>query len=114
MREIDSYLETLEPSTRAALQRVRSIVRETVPDAVEAISYGMPAFKYKHAYLAGYRAFQRHLSFFPTAEPIETLRDRLGAFRLSKGTIRFSVDNPIPEDLLEQLVLARVAAIDNG
>ncbi len=114
MSEIDRYLETLETSKRAALERVRAIVRTAVPDAVEAISYGMPAFRYKDAYLVGYCSFKNHLSFFPTAEPIEALRDHLGAFKLSKGTVQFAVDNPIPEDLLKELVLVRVAAISEA
>jgi len=111
MSNTDSYLETLEAPTRAALERVRTIVHATVPAAIEAFSYGMPAFTYKSAYLVGYGAFKKHLSFFPTAEPIEALRDQLGAFKLARGTIHFALDNPIPEELIKQLVLVRVAAI---
>ena len=114
MSEIDSYLETLAAPDKAALERVRAIVRATVSDAVEAMSYGMPAFRFKDAYLVGYCAFKNHLSLFPTAEPIEALREQLGAFKLSKGTIQFTVDNPIPEELIQKLVLSRVAAIANG
>ena len=114
MFEIDRYLEALEAPNRDALQRVREIVRTTVPDAVEAISYGMPAFKYRNSYLVGYRAFKKHLSFFPTAEPIEALHDQLGDFKLSKGTIQFTVESPLPEETIQKLVLIRVAAITKG
>lgn len=114
MSEIDTYLESLEVPKKEALSRVRALVREMVPDAVEAVSYGMPAFIYKNKYLVGYRAFKRHLSIFPTAAPIEALRDQLGAFKISKGTIQFTLDNPIPEGLLKQLVLLRAKAITEG
>jgi uncharacterized protein YdhG (YjbR/CyaY superfamily) len=111
MCEIDAYLAGLDEPRKAALERIRDIVRRTVPDAQEAISYGMPAFRYKAAYLIGYCAHSKHLGLYPTAGPIEALRDELAGFTLSRGAIRFTTDHQIPEPLVERLVLARVAAI---
>jgi uncharacterized protein YdhG (YjbR/CyaY superfamily) len=90
MSAIDTFFESLKDSERDALQRIRAIVHETVPDAKEVISYGMPGFKYKGAYLMGFCAFKKHLSLFPTAEPIEVFKEQLAGFTLSKGTNEFS------------------------
>ena len=114
MDAIDRYLAALAPEKRAALEHVRGVIRAHVPAAVEAISYGMPAFRYKGAYLVGYCAFQHHLSLFPTAEPIAALRDELGAYRLAKGTIQFTLEQTLPDELIVRLVQVRMRAIDGS
>lgn len=112
MTAIDKYLAQVAEPQRQALQRIRDIVKQTVPDAEEGKSYGMPAFLYKDRPLAGFIAAQSHLSFFPfSPEVIEQLSDDLAAFDTSKGTIRFTVDNPLPDGLLKRLVLARLAQL---
>jgi uncharacterized protein YdhG (YjbR/CyaY superfamily) len=72
----------------------------------------MPGFKYKGKYLAGYNAFKNHLSFFPTALPIETLKNKLGDYKISEGTIQFTLTNPIADELIRELVRIKVASID--
>jgi uncharacterized protein YdhG (YjbR/CyaY superfamily) len=114
MSPIDEYLDTLGASERAALERIRTIIHETVPGAEEVISYGMPGFKVKKKYLGGFYAFKKHLSFFPTGGPIEALEDKLTGFKISKGTIQFTVESPIPEPLIIELVLCRLADIDKS
>jgi uncharacterized protein YdhG (YjbR/CyaY superfamily) len=114
MSVIDEYLENVNPSQRLQLERVRTIVKQTVPDAEEVISYGMPAFKYKGKYLIGFAAFKDHMSIFPTAGPVEAAKGKLGAYKLSKGTIQFTVDNPIPEATIKELIAHRVASISAG
>ncbi len=92
---------------------MRAVIRSVVPaEATEAISYGMPVFRYKGA-LVGYAAFAKHCSFFPmNAALIVTFQDELKNFPTAKGTIRFTVDKPLPASLLKKLVKARVADND--
>jgi uncharacterized protein YdhG (YjbR/CyaY superfamily) len=106
-----NYLETLENHQRFELERIRKIVREVVPEAIEVISYGMPGYKYKNKYLVGFGAFKNHLSLFPTSKPVEVLKNRLNGFDISKGTIRFSVDNPLPKEIIVKLLKVRLADI---
>ncbi len=114
MSEIDDYLDGVEPSARAALEHVRRLVRAQVPTAEEGRSYGMPALKYRRKPLLGFVAAKTHLSIFPFSPAvIDAARDRLAGFELSKGTIRFSVEQPIPDDVLAELVGHRVAEIDS-
>jgi uncharacterized protein YdhG (YjbR/CyaY superfamily) len=85
---------------------IRSVVP---PETTEALSYGMPAFKYKGA-LVAYAAFKNHCSFFPmNASLIDTLREELKAYRTSKGTLQFAVDKPLPAALVKKMVKLRIA-----
>lgn len=68
----------------------------------------MPMFKYK-GMLIGFAAFSKHCSLFPGPAPIAALKDELKGFPISKGTIQFPVDKPLPGALVKKLVKARVA-----
>jgi uncharacterized protein YdhG (YjbR/CyaY superfamily) len=109
-KDVDEYLAGVPEPARSTLSRVRAVIRSVVPpETTEAISYGMPAFKYKGS-LVGYAAFKDHCSFFPmNASLIEALRDELKNFPTSKGTIRFPVDKPLPAVLIKKMVKVRVA-----
>jgi uncharacterized protein YdhG (YjbR/CyaY superfamily) len=108
MSAMDDYLDGLPAAQKAALSRVRAVVEGVAPEAEEAVSYGMPAFLYAGRPLLGFRSAKAHLSVFPfSPAAIEVVKDRLSGFDLSKGTIRFSADHPVPEDVLADLVRAR-------
>ena len=109
MNVVDQYLAAIDPPERAELERIRQIVRRVAPEAEEGIGYGMPVFKYHGQYLIGFAAFNDHLSLFPAAGPIEDLKAELADFRLSKGTIQFTLAKPVPEPLIERLVRSRLA-----
>lgn len=113
MTVIDEYLEKVEPKQKAELEKIRSFVKEHVPDAEEVISYGMPAFKYRGSYLIGFAAYKDHMSVFPTPEPIEILEDELEGFQMSKGTVQFTLDHPLPLEIVGRLVDERLAIIKN-
>jgi len=105
---IDDYLASVGQDQRAALERLRRAIRRAAPRAEECISYGIPAFRLDGRVLVFFAAAKRHCSFFPGAYPITALKDELTAYRISKGTIRFQPDAPIPATLLRRLVKARI------
>ena len=109
--KVDKYLSRVPEPARSTLEKVRATIRSIVPPATtEVISYGMPAFKHKRV-LVWYAAFSDHCSLFPTPSVIEALKGDLKAYRLSKGTIQFPVDKPLPMNLLRKLVKARLADV---
>ena len=115
MAPFDEYLAGLSEPQKAALERVRQAVRRLAPGAEEGESYGMPAFRYKQRPLLGLRASKQHLSVFPfSPAAVEAARDALVGFQLSKGTVRFTVERPIPAAALETLVRHRMREIDNA
>ncbi|MFN8513282.1 MAG: DUF1801 domain-containing protein [Chloroflexia bacterium] len=106
------YLDKLNAPEKAALERICQIARAAVPGAEEATSYGMPAFKHKGKPLLGFTVSQRHLSLHPfSPAAIDSVKDQLGGFDLSKGTIRFTPATPIPNDVLKQIIDARLKEI---
>lgn len=107
-QNIDEYLSTLGDEKRAALEKLRRAITSAAPRAEECISYGIPAFRLDGRVLVFFAAAKQHCSFFPGAHPIEALKAELKAYSLSKGTIRFQPDAPIPAALVRQLVKARV------
>jgi uncharacterized protein YdhG (YjbR/CyaY superfamily) len=109
---IAEYIEKLPVDQRGAFERVCSIVRDAVPDAEEGKSYGMPAFRWEGRPLLGFRAFQRHLSVTAfSAEVIAAVKPELPGFDVSKGMVRFTPEQPIPEDVLREMVRLRLAEL---
>ena len=108
-KNVDEYLAGVPEPARGTLNKIRAAIRSAVPpEATEAISYGIPMFKYKGP-LVGFAAFSKHCSLFPTASVIEAFKNELKGFSTSKGTIHFSTGKPLPTALVKKLVKARVA-----
>jgi uncharacterized protein YdhG (YjbR/CyaY superfamily) len=94
-KSVDEYLARVPEPARGSLNKVRAAIRSVVPsEATEAISYGIPMFKYQ-GLLVGFAAFSKHCSLFPTSMAVmKTFKKELKAFQTSKGTIRFPLDKP--------------------
>ena len=108
---VDQYLNGLRPEDKIALQRIRNIVTETVPEAEESISYQMPAFKFKGKPLIYFASFKNHLSIFPTSGPIARLEPKLKKFKVAKGTIQFTIDDQVPKEVIVALLKERLKQI---
>ena len=111
--EIDAYLASLPEDRRTALEHLRDTIRAAAPDAVEAISYSIPAFKYRGRPLVSFVAATKHLSFFVQSPAVmEAHRGELEGYDTSAGTIRFTPDTPVPAELVTKLVQARMTETD--
>ncbi len=99
----DAYLAGLPDAQRAALQTLRATVLDVIPDAVECISYGMPAFRLNGKVVCYFAAAKGHCAFYPGGL-VDAFLPELDGFSTSKGTIRFQPDRPIPEPLLRRII----------
>lgn len=104
---IDEYISAFPPNIQAILQQIRAAIHEAAPQAEETISYQMPAFK-QNGILVYFAAFKNHIGFFPTAKGVEAFKDKLANYKTSKGTIQFPLDQPLPLDLVREIVRFRV------
>ncbi|MEW1985627.1 iron chaperone [Pseudarthrobacter oxydans] len=112
MGDVDDSLAALAEPARGCLQRVIAAARRIVPDAEEGRSYGMPALKLDGKPLIGVAAAAKHLSIFPFSPGVvDAVVPRLEGFSLSKGTVRFTPDHPVPDDVVEEMVRLRQAEI---
>src|SRR4029079_16740145 len=110
LKTIDNYLAGATPDQRAALQQLRETIHTVTPKAEECISYGIPAFRLNGRSLVFFGAWANHCSFYPgSSTTLKKFRDDLTSFQITKGTIRFSPDNPLPLALVKKLVKARIA-----
>ena len=107
---VDEYLAGLSPANRTALQKVRRAVHAAAPEAEECISYGMPAFRLNGKLIAGFKAAANHCSFYPmSGDTVATLEADLAGYETSRGTIRFTARDGLPDALVRKLVKARSA-----
>jgi uncharacterized protein YdhG (YjbR/CyaY superfamily) len=110
-KTIDDYLARVPQPARTTLQKIRAVIRSAVPPAAtETISYKIPAFRHGEI-IIWFAAFTNHCSIFPTGRVIEMFKDDLKSFTVSKGTIQFPTDRPLPATLIKKLVKARLAQI---
>src|SRR5213596_1916623 len=109
-RTIDDYLAGVSPDERAVLQRLRETIHAVAPETEECISYGIPAFRLNGRSLVFFGAWANHCAFYPgSSVTLKKFRNDLKGFQISKGTIRFSPDNPLTASLVKKLVKARMA-----
>ena len=109
-KNVNEYLAGLPEPARTTLKRVRAVIRSVVPvETTEVISYGIPTFKYKQG-LVAFAAFRDHCSFFPMGSSVlDAFKEELKGFRVSKGTLHFPLDRPLPTALVKKIVRARIA-----
>lgn len=104
---IDAYIAQFPSEIQATLQTVRTVIREAAPEAQEKISWSMPTFAL-YGNLVHFAAHKNHLGFYPGASGIEAFKDRLQGYIWSKGAVQFPYKNPIPYDLITEIVRFRV------
>jgi uncharacterized protein YdhG (YjbR/CyaY superfamily) len=106
-KTIDEYIVQFPPQTQEKLQQIRALVHQLAPKVTETISYGIPTFKLNGKNLVHMAGYDRHIGFYPGSEAIEVFAEQLKKYKTSKGTVQFPLDEPLPVDLLRQLVLHR-------
>jgi uncharacterized protein YdhG (YjbR/CyaY superfamily) len=105
---VEQYLAALPDDKRKALKALRKMIKAAALGADECISYGIPAFRYNGKFLVGYGAAARHCAFYP-GSVVQRMKGELRNYDISKGTIRFAADNPLPAKLVRKLVKLRLA-----
>ena len=113
-QSVDEYFDRLSGPALTALHKMRTAIRSVLPkEAIETISYSIPAFKLKKV-IVWYAAFAHHASFFPTSAVLEQFKDELKSFITSKGTVQFPLEKPLPLPLIKKMVKTRVQQIPSG
>ena len=108
--EVDQYLRSVEEPKRGTLQTLRRTILEIVPDADQVISYGVPAFRVRGKTVAGFAAFKDHLSYLPfSGSVLDRLADELRDYTMTKGSLHFGIEQPLPKPLVKKLIAARLA-----
>ena len=110
MNEIDAYLAALPPTRRETLETLRAQLHAILPGATEVISYRLPTLRYRNRMIVSYGATSSHCALYVLSGTLlDPFREQLRGFQAGKGTLRFSPEHPIPPDLVQALVRAKMA-----
>lgn len=107
-RTIDDYIGTFPKNVRVILEDLRQTIRDTIPGAEETISYQIPTFRLHGKYVVYFAAWKHHLSLYPVPKGNEAFKNVLSRYQTGKGTLRFSLDKPLPIRLIQKVVKYRV------
>jgi uncharacterized protein YdhG (YjbR/CyaY superfamily) len=101
------YVKTFPAEVQLILEQVQQTIKKAAPDAIEVISYGMPAFKY-HGMLVYFAGFKNHIGFYALPSGNEAFKSELAAYKMGKGSIQFPLEKPMPLALITQIVKYRM------
>lgn len=111
---VDEYIARFDSEARKRLEVMRAIVTNNVPEAVESLAYGMPAYKLNGKPLVYFAAFPRHIGFYATPNGHEAFKKEFSSYKQGKGSVQFPLDQPLPEDLVRRVVAYRKGMIEKG
>jgi uncharacterized protein YdhG (YjbR/CyaY superfamily) len=107
-QSVDEYIASRPEAVQVALQRVRRTIRQAVPEAEEAISYQIPAYKLHGQRMLYFAGWKEHYSLYPATDGVaEAFRKELAPYQVSKGTIRFPLSQPVPVKLIARIARFR-------
>jgi len=110
---IERYLDAQPTDHRAALEELRTTIRAAAPDAVEAIVYGMPGFRYRDRFLVSYAGWAKHCAFYPMSPAVQAAHaDAFKHLKAAKGTIQFAPTDRMPATVVRAIVAERKGEID--
>jgi uncharacterized protein YdhG (YjbR/CyaY superfamily) len=108
---VSAYIASAPRATQVILRKVRQVIKKAAPQATEVMSYGLATFDLNKKHAVHFGFFKNHIGFFPTPTAIEAFKQELTAYKTSKGTVQFQLDEPIPYDLIKKMTKFRVKEI---
>lgn len=106
---MDGYITEFPPEIQDKLNQIRKVIRENAPDAVESIAYGMPAYKLNKKPLVYFAGYAKHIGFYATPSGHSAFEVQLSQYKQGKGSVQFPLDQPVPLDLIAEIVRFRVS-----
>ena len=101
---VDGYIESFPPEVQVILEEIRRTINSAAPDTQETISYQIPTVTLDDRYLVYFAGWKRHVSIYPIHTLDGPLEDEVADFRSGKDTLQFPLNEPVPYDLIEQVV----------
>jgi uncharacterized protein YdhG (YjbR/CyaY superfamily) len=109
-QSIDEYIAACPPDSQSYLRKIRKLIHSLVPDAKEKISYQMAAFERSGKNLIHFAGWKRHVSLYPIPAGSEAFERQIAKYVNGKGTVKFTLDEPLPTKLIERIVKLHLEA----
>ncbi len=110
-KSTDEYISSFPKETQILLQEVRKTIQNAAPEAIESISYGMPAYKFNEKSLVYFAGYKNHIGFYATPTGHIEFTEELSKYKQGKGSVQFPINEPIPLDLIAKIVKFRVSEL---
>ncbi len=108
LQSVDEYIKSFPQAMQLLLENIQLIITKNAPTAVESISYGMPTYKTFGKPLVYFAGFKNHIGFYATPTGHAAFSKELSKYKQGKGSVQFPLNQTIPYDLIEKIVLFRV------
>lgn len=110
--DVDAYIQAFPKDVQTALQAVRQAVRAAAPrEAEESIAYGVVGYKLAGKPLVYFGGYAKHIGFYATPNGTSAFKDKLAKYKQGKGSVQFPLDQPMPLDLITDIVRYRAAEV---
>jgi len=106
-KNIDDYISGFPAGVQERLSCIRGIIHATVPEAEEAMAYGIPTFRLK-GNLVHFAGYKNHIGFYPASSGIAAFKAQLAGYESAKGSVKFPLSAPLPVKLITDIVKFRV------
>lgn len=111
-KSVDDYIAAQDEDVQNALKRVRAVIRKALPAAQEVISYNMPTYKLDDARVLQFAGWAGYFSLYgATSRVMAAFKGDLARYEVNKGTIRFPLSEPVPEQLIERIAKFRAGEV---
>ncbi len=115
MQKFEQYLTEQSDEVRAAFEHIGALVIEVEPEAEKSFAYAMPMYTYMGKNLLGFLSWKKHLSIYPcSGRTIDSMREKLHGFDLTSGSIHFTLEKPLPEEVLREIIRTRLKEMDSA
>lgn len=108
MNEVEKYIENFPAEVQERLNLIRDSIIELAPEATERICMRIPTFDLNGKWLVHFAGFEKHIGFYPQPEGIVAFKEQLKGYKTSKGTIKFPLNEPLPLELIREIIRYRV------
>lgn len=105
--QVEKYFSSFDGVPLERLHTIRNLIFELIPEANEAIKYGIPTILY-HGNLVHYAAFKNHIGLYPTPSGMDAFSEELAAYKQGKGSVQFPFAEPLPVALIKKIVQFRI------
>jgi uncharacterized protein YdhG (YjbR/CyaY superfamily) len=112
-KSVQEYIGLYPKSVQSLLKQMRAMIKEVAPDAIESISYGMPAYKYNKKPLVYFGGYAHHIGFYATPNTHIAFAEKLKGYKQGKGAVQFPLDKPLPITLIKSMVRFRIRSLQS-